>query len=186
MAKKAGAPDWGKIQAEYLRGGKSYKQLAAKYGVNLSTLEKRAKRESWAELLRQTSSQVAAELPAKVAAVIADEAAEWTRETLRLARDARKLLAQRLSPEATQILVLGTKEGPEEVHLPFLNAPRDWGAFVKALSEVDRIGRTALGLDEKEPEKPPEESQGAGFLVVPADSDDWEAYANARKQEGTP
>src|SRR5436853_257980 len=53
-------PDWGKLRAEYLRGGVSYRELAAKYGLCASTLEKRAKREGWAAELRRVSSELAA------------------------------------------------------------------------------------------------------------------------------
>lgn len=59
-------PNWDRIKAEYLKGGTSYRQLAAKHKVNESTLTKRAIRESWADELQQVSSEVAAEIRQQV------------------------------------------------------------------------------------------------------------------------
>lgn len=43
--------DWAKIKAEYIRDGSaSYRSLAKKYGVNLTTLAGIAKRENWVGL----------------------------------------------------------------------------------------------------------------------------------------
>ena len=45
--------DWAAIRAEYIAGGTSYRKLAAKYAVSLSTLRKRAERERWGEMRSQ-------------------------------------------------------------------------------------------------------------------------------------
>lgn len=45
--------DWAAIRAEYIAGGTSYRKLAAKYAVSLSTLRKRAERERWTEMRSQ-------------------------------------------------------------------------------------------------------------------------------------
>ena len=45
--------DWNEIRMEYILGGVSYRELAAKYGVPLATLAERAKAEKWVELRRQ-------------------------------------------------------------------------------------------------------------------------------------
>ena len=42
--------NWLKIRNDYINGYFSYRELAAEYGLNLSTLGRRAKRESWQEL----------------------------------------------------------------------------------------------------------------------------------------
>lgn len=39
--------DWNKIRADYLAGGGSYRELAAKYGVSYVTIARRAKSENW-------------------------------------------------------------------------------------------------------------------------------------------
>lgn len=45
--------DWAAIRAEYIAGGISYRKLATKYAVSLSTLRKRAERERWGEMRSQ-------------------------------------------------------------------------------------------------------------------------------------
>ena len=42
--------DWNKLKQEYISGGISYRELAKKYDVSVSTLSKRAMVEKWAEL----------------------------------------------------------------------------------------------------------------------------------------
>lgn len=45
--------DWAAIRAEYIAGGTSYRKLAAKYTVSISTLRKRAERERWTAMRSQ-------------------------------------------------------------------------------------------------------------------------------------
>lgn len=53
--------DWKKIKAEYVTTDKSsYRKLAEKYGVPLGTLYKRAKRENWVELKKQSGDRTVA------------------------------------------------------------------------------------------------------------------------------
>ena len=53
--------DWKKIKAEYVTADKSsYRKLAEKYGIPLGTLYKRAKREKWVELKKQSGDRVVA------------------------------------------------------------------------------------------------------------------------------
>ena len=42
--------DWNKLKQEYISGNTSYRKLAEKYKVSISTLSKRAMNEKWAEL----------------------------------------------------------------------------------------------------------------------------------------
>ena len=119
-------PRWERIQAEYVKGGISYRELAAKHGVSLDTLEKRARREGWGDQLRQAGEKVAAELPAVVAAVQLDEAERTTREDLEVlgeaVRQARALLC--VVTDAQQF--------------------KDWAAGFKLVQASRRL---ALGLD---------------------------------------
>lgn len=68
-AERGGAlvADWKKIKAEYVRGGTSYRKLAAKHGVSPSTLSKIATREKWAELRKQTGAKFDTKLTDSVA-----------------------------------------------------------------------------------------------------------------------
>ena len=45
--------DWNIIKAEYIAGGTSYRTLAKKYNVSLTTLQRVAKRENWIGLREQ-------------------------------------------------------------------------------------------------------------------------------------
>ncbi len=141
------SPNWARIRAEYLKGGVSYRQLAERYKVNLSTLEKRARREAWADDLRQTCGEVAAELPSRVAAVVLDEAEAWTRRSLEIAATLREEFFRQRT--GTQIKIAGGPGGPERLSLPYLNEPKDGRAFIAALAEIDKMARLALRLDEK-------------------------------------
>lgn len=42
-------PDWAAIRAEYIGGGISYRDLAKKHGVSVTTLSVRASQEGWAQ-----------------------------------------------------------------------------------------------------------------------------------------
>lgn len=47
--------DWTKIKTEYITSdNSSYRKLADKYGISLGTLHKRAKKEKWVELKKQS------------------------------------------------------------------------------------------------------------------------------------
>lgn len=50
-------PDWRKIKAEYIRGGVSYRKLAEKHGVSLSSLTRRSSKENWADLRKQSEAK---------------------------------------------------------------------------------------------------------------------------------
>lgn len=58
--------DWEKIKAEYLAGGTSYRKLAEKHGVPFSTLEKRARSESWSEQRKEVGDKAAAKARQKI------------------------------------------------------------------------------------------------------------------------
>lgn len=53
--------DWKKVKTEYITSEKSsYRKLAEKYNIPLGTLYKRAKREKWVELKRQSGDRTVA------------------------------------------------------------------------------------------------------------------------------
>ena len=65
-------PDWKKIKAEYLHGGTSYRELANKYGVSFSTIQRRGAREKWTDL----RSQIDIKSDEKIVDEVADQAAK--------------------------------------------------------------------------------------------------------------
>lgn len=50
-------PDWKKIKAEYIAGGTSYRKLAKKYDVSLTTLQRYATKEKWTDLRQQAEAK---------------------------------------------------------------------------------------------------------------------------------
>lgn len=49
--------DWNAMRTEYIQGGVSYRELAAKYGVPFRTLADRARAEKWVELREQARNK---------------------------------------------------------------------------------------------------------------------------------
>ena len=50
--------DWVKIKNEYLSQGTPYRELCEKYGVNLKTLARHAKKEGWVQTRKETANKV--------------------------------------------------------------------------------------------------------------------------------
>ena len=80
--------DWNAIKAEYIGGGISQRKLAKKYGLSETTLMKRANKDGWGDLMRETASRSTAEAQQKTAEAAADNAT--------MAQDFRKRLLMRL------------------------------------------------------------------------------------------
>ena len=70
--------DWSKIKREYIKGGISYRNLAKKYDVPLSTLKAVAGKERWVELRNQTKTKT----DTKTIEIISDKEAERARRLL--------------------------------------------------------------------------------------------------------
>lgn len=60
--------DWEQIKADYIASGSSYKQLAAKYGVHRTQVERHGKKEGWVELRRQHAGEVLANVLGEISA----------------------------------------------------------------------------------------------------------------------
>lgn len=60
-------PDFKKIKAEYIKGGISYRELAKKYGVSLSSITRRSSKEKWADLRKQTEIKTSTKIVESVA-----------------------------------------------------------------------------------------------------------------------
>lgn len=70
--------DFSKLKKEYLKGGISYRKLAEKYDVPLSTLKTVAGKEGWVELRNQTKTKT----DLKTIEIISDGEAERARRLL--------------------------------------------------------------------------------------------------------
>lgn len=66
--------DWNKIRAEYIKGGISQRKLAAKHGVSMNTLIKKANVEKWSSQRNETYNKVTTKVQQRTANVVADNA----------------------------------------------------------------------------------------------------------------
>lgn len=57
---------WGKIRAEWLKGGITHKELADKYGIKLKTIQNRASNEGWAKLKGKIQEQTEEQICARI------------------------------------------------------------------------------------------------------------------------
>lgn len=70
------ACDWTKIKTEYITdSNSSYRRLAEKYDIPLGTLQKRAKKEKWTELKKQSGDRKVAKSVSKIENKQVDRAA---------------------------------------------------------------------------------------------------------------
>ena len=69
-----GKTDWNRIKGEYVAGGISQRELAKKYGLSWSTLQKRANRERWAEVRQRACNKVVEKVVQETAKKKADNA----------------------------------------------------------------------------------------------------------------
>ena len=69
-----GKTDWNRIKGEYVAGGISQRELARKYGLSWSTLQKRAARERWADVRQRASAKVVEKVVQETAKKKADNA----------------------------------------------------------------------------------------------------------------
>lgn len=120
--------DWSALEAEYLRGGTTYKALAANYGVSERTIERHASKGHWEARRREVVDQVAGELPGVVAQAVLDEAEQFTTAHF----EAWQALGDRVS-----------------AMVPLVTKPSDLLALANAFRAVVEGQRKVLGLDDK-------------------------------------
>lgn len=144
--------DWARIRAEYVRGGVSQRDLAAKHGISYNTLKDRAARESWGSQAQQAHRKVTADLPGILAAVQLSEAEAATRQDLAILGEATTL-AGSLLPGVSDPAGL-----------------KDWASAYRAIQACRRL---ALGLAAPVAAERRDEGSGAGITIVPEDSDAW-------------
>ena len=93
--------DWNKIRNDYINGGGSYAELAEKYNVSASTLEKRACKEGWRKAKIEQSKEIAEKTQEKTAEKIADAESEIAAIRSRLRLTIMQQIESRMSLEET-------------------------------------------------------------------------------------
>lgn len=67
--------NWRKLQAEYISGGVSQRELAEKYGISLRTVSRRAQVEKWTDKRKAADAKSVEKVSEKTAEIVADNAA---------------------------------------------------------------------------------------------------------------
>ena len=99
------AAEWAKIRAEYIRGGISYRELAEKYGLNITTVAKKSLEEKWGEKRKKNAIKTQKKIDDKIIEQesektvdylqmcyeINDEAIQHIRELMAVTTDAKSM-----------------------------------------------------------------------------------------------
>jgi len=127
------ATPWTKIRAEWLKGGKTYKALAEKYGLSERTIRTRASKEGWKNQKRQ----------------IADKVETETRERVVRARVnhlERLIAANDLLLEGLEKMAALIQEQPEALLFDKTGSIRNAESFAKALQTAAATQRDLYRL----------------------------------------
>ena len=71
---KGNRVDWNALRAEYIAGGISYREMAAKYNIAFGTIRHRGQVENWVELREKAVHEVGTKSAQKIAEAAADNA----------------------------------------------------------------------------------------------------------------
>lgn len=131
--------DWTAARDEYIQGGVTYRQLAAKYSVPLRTLGKRAKAEDWVGLRQQVvdksatlAADAAAQAKADMATRIYDSAGLMLEKVLNALQDD-------ITPKEIRALTAAVKDIREIVGIKSAGDQAEQEARIAALrSKADR------------------------------------------------
>lgn len=134
--------DWSAMKAEYIAGTATYRELAKKYGVALSTLQTHAKEGEWREGRRKYRDKVVTKALARTGARDAARLAKLQKSVMRLADDMERAISD---PEMPYKHV-GSDEGtPTEARLSVPNG-KNLLALARALRETTAAMRDLYGI----------------------------------------
>lgn len=141
--------DWTAARDEYIQGGVTYRQLAAKYSVPLRTLGKRAKAEDWVGLRQQVidksatlAADAAAQAKADMATRVYNAAGQMLDKVLDALQDAR-------TPKDIRALTAAVKDIREIVGIKSDGDQAEQEARIAALrnkADRDDDGKNAAQL----------------------------------------
>ena len=124
--------DWKKIKAEYITTDtSSYRGLAKKYGVPIGTLQKRAKREKWPELKKQSGDRTVA----KTVAVIEDKKVD----RLKRIQDITDDLLDRIEKAVSELDIHLTKKTTKTKTIEYNNLERPDKPTKEVINETEEI-----------------------------------------------
>lgn len=121
--------DWQKLKKEYVKGGVSYRQLAEKYRVSFSQLQKIAAKEKWRDLRKKTERKA----EEKMVDSISDQRAEFSEKIY----EAADILLEKLIEQVEKSIMIPAP------------AIRQYTASLKDLKDIKDI-RSDADLREQE------------------------------------
>ncbi len=127
--------EWNKVYAEYIGGGISQRKLAAKHGISVDILLKKANREHWKDDREKASNKAALKAQQKVAVAVADNAT--------IAEDLKKKLLLRLKRIEEKYPMDATEVRSKVGNSTAIFRIRDLTAAYKDLTEDMQIGGNA-------------------------------------------
>lgn len=140
------AVDWNKIRTEYISTETSYRKLAAKYDVPVSTIFNRARRENWVGLKKQNESNLIAKT--------IEACGEMQVERMERLQNATDDLLSKIEQAITELnIVLNTKtkktkvieyKNEERPDKPTKEIIEEEVEVVESTSIVDRAGLKAI------------------------------------------
>lgn len=135
--------DWSAIKTEYVTGNTTYRELAKKYGVSFSTLQKRAKEEKWSEGRKKYRDRVVTKALTRTCARDAQRLAKLQKSAMLLANDIEKALQD---PDVLYRHV-GSIEGvPVDTKLGTPNG-KNLQALARALRDITAATRDLYGIN---------------------------------------
>ena len=131
--------DWQKIKTEYITTDTSYRKLAQKYGVNSTTIAKRAGKEDWVSQRNQQASKTLSKTLA----------ADSKRKADRMARiqDATDLLLDKIEQAITELNIQLAKETHKERVVEYNNPDRPDKPTKEITHETEKILEFASIID---------------------------------------
>ena len=131
--------DWNKIKTEYITTDTSYRKLAKKYGVNSTTIAKRAGKEDWVSQRNQQASKTLSKTLA----------ADSKRKADRMARiqDATDLLLDKIEQAITELNIQLAKETHKEKVVEYNNPERPDKPTKEIIHETEKILEFASIID---------------------------------------
>ena len=121
--------DWQKLKKEYVKGGVSYRQLAEKYRVSFSQLQKIAAKEKWRDLRKKTERKA----EEKMVDSISDQRAEFSEKIY----EAADILLEKLIEQVEKSIMIPAA------------AMRQYTASLKDLKDIKDI-RSDADMREQE------------------------------------
>ena len=102
--------DWKRIKAEYIAGGKSLRELAEKYGVSFSTIQKKSMEEKWGNLRKKSRRKVEEKIIDSVSSKEAKKAVDLFDIADVLAEKVREMAEMVVDPDSIKKLTSAIKD----------------------------------------------------------------------------